>query len=164
VTAWVILFRGVGGAVQLPVKRLKDSLVAGFDHVATYINSGNAVVTSALPREEVIRGVGDACARDLGLTKAVHVQTRDEWAELIARNPFPEAVAAPTTLHAAVPEARPDPTRVPRCGRSRQAKAASRSAARWPPCTPRTASAAPSSENGSTGASALPTPRATGTR
>ncbi len=112
-TAWVILFRGVGGATQLPVKRLKESLAAaGFDHVATYINSGNAVLTSALLRDEVIRGVSDACARDLGFTKAVYALARDEWAALVARNPFPDAVTAPTTLHAAVLEARPDPARV----------------------------------------------------
>ncbi len=112
-TAWVILFRGVGGATQLPVARLKESLAsAGFGHVATYINSGNAVLASALSREEVVRSVGEACARDLGFTKAVHALTRDEWAELVASNPFPDAVAAPATLHAAVLSAEPDPARV----------------------------------------------------
>ena len=112
-TAWVILFRGVGGATRLPVGRLKDSLSsAGFDRVATYINSGNAVLTSPLTREGVIQTVSQACSRDLGFTKAVHALTREEWAELVARNPFPGAVTAPTTLHAAVLAAAPDPARV----------------------------------------------------
>ena len=50
-TAYILLFRGVGGATQLPVAPLRDALTgAGFENVATYINSGNAVLRSHLPR------------------------------------------------------------------------------------------------------------------
>ena len=42
-TAFVLLFRGVGGATQLPTAPLREALTeAGFENVATYINSGNA--------------------------------------------------------------------------------------------------------------------------
>ena len=46
-TVYIILFRGVGGATQLPTKPLREALTAaGFKDVATYINSGNAVLSS----------------------------------------------------------------------------------------------------------------------
>jgi len=49
-TAYIVLFRGVGGATQLPVARLREVLPeAGFHNVSTYINSGNAVLSSRLP-------------------------------------------------------------------------------------------------------------------
>lgn len=112
-TAYVILFRGVGGATQLPVAPLRAALAeAGFGDVATYINSGNAVLTSGLPAEEVAAAVAEACARRLGFRKDVHARTRAEWAELIARNPFPEATRAPATLHAAVLAGAPEPERI----------------------------------------------------
>ncbi len=102
-TAYVILFRGVGGATQLPVAPLREALTgAGFENVATYINSGNAVLASDRPCEEIATEVAALCADRFGFRKEIHLRTRDEWADLVARNPFPEAVAAPTTLHAAV--------------------------------------------------------------
>ena len=112
-TAWVILFRGVGGATQLPTKPLREALTrAGFGQVATYINSGNAVLTSPLPCEHVIQTVAGVCSREFGFTKDVHALRADDWAKLIDSNPFPEAVAAPTTLHVAVLAQEPEPDRV----------------------------------------------------
>lgn len=111
--AYVLLFRGVGGATQLPTGPLREVLAgAGFARVATYINSGNAVVVSALPAEEVAAKAAEACAEGLGFGKDIHVRDRADWAGLIAGNPFPEAEAAPTTVHAAVLAAEPDPARV----------------------------------------------------
>lgn len=109
-TAWVVLFRGVGGATQLPVAALRAALSAqGFGQVATYVNSGNAVLTSPLPREAVAEGVGRAAAT-LGFRKEVHLLTRAEWGRLAAGNPFGEVPG--NTLHAAVLAAEPDPARV----------------------------------------------------
>lgn len=111
--SFVIVFRGVGGATQLPVKRLKECLTdAGFKKVATYINSGNAVLASDLPRQAIVKRVAEICERKLDFTKAVYAVSREEWAAIIAKNPFPEAVAAPTTLHAAVLASAPDPARI----------------------------------------------------
>ena len=57
-TVFIILFRGVGGATQLPVKPLREKLAdAGFGDVATYINSGNAVLVSDRSRDNTIDGV-----------------------------------------------------------------------------------------------------------
>ncbi len=52
-TVWIVLFRGVGGATQLPVAQLREALTAaGFKNVATYINSGNALVRTTLSRDK----------------------------------------------------------------------------------------------------------------
>jgi uncharacterized protein (DUF1697 family) len=103
----------VGGATQLPTAPLRAALTeAGFGHVATYINSGNAVLTSDLAAERVVEAVAELCLRRFGFAKDIHARTREEWAELIARNPFPDATAAPTTLHAAVLAEEPEPQRI----------------------------------------------------
>lgn len=102
-TIYIILFRGVGGATQLPVNPLREKLTeAGFGKVATYINSGNAVLESDLAREGVVARVAEICRREFGFEKDVYAVTRDEWAKLIEANPFPDAVAVPKFLHAAV--------------------------------------------------------------
>src|SRR3954463_10913223 len=102
-TAYILLFRGVGGATQLPTAPLRAALTeAGFENVATYINSGNAVLRSHLPREEVIASVAGICKDRFAFTKAILAPTLEEWSALVGNNPFPQAVATPRCLHAAV--------------------------------------------------------------
>ena len=102
-TVYILLFRGVGGATQLPVKPLREKLAeAGFENVATYINSGNALLASGKGRDRVRAEVAKICRAEFGFDKDIHVVTRDEWADLIANNPFPEALDVPKFLHAAV--------------------------------------------------------------
>jgi uncharacterized protein (DUF1697 family) len=102
-TAYVLLFRGVGGATHLPPAPLREALTgAGFENVATYINSGNAVLRSHLTRDEVVAKVAVICKDRFGFTKAIFAPTLEEWSALIANNPFPHAVVAPKSLHAAV--------------------------------------------------------------
>ncbi|MBX3580914.1 MAG: DUF1697 domain-containing protein [Rhizobiaceae bacterium] len=102
-TIYIVLFRGVGGATQLPVKSLREALTkAGFKDVATYINSGNAVLSSRKSAEGVTTQIAKITKAEFGFEKDIHVLTREQWAELIAKNPFPEAVEAPKFLHAAV--------------------------------------------------------------
>lgn len=105
---FIVLFRGVGGATQLPVKPLREKLTeAGFANVATYINSGNAVVKTRLGREKAVDKIAEICRREFGFDKDIHLVTADEWRELIANNPFPEALDVPKWLHAAVLVAAP---------------------------------------------------------
>lgn len=100
---FVVLFRGVGGKTQLPTAELRSSLArAGFSSVATYINSGNAVVRTELDRQSAVDTIGAVCAREFGFDKTIYALTQGEWDEIIVRNPFPEAAATPTLLHAAV--------------------------------------------------------------
>ena len=90
-TAYILLFRGVGGATQLPVAPLREALTeAGFENVATYINSGNAVLRSHLSRGKVIASVAKICADKFDFTKAIYAPTLEEWEALIDNNPFPD--------------------------------------------------------------------------
>ena len=112
-TVYIILFRGVGGATQLPTKPLREALTeAGFKDVATYINSGNAVLSSRKGAASITAEIARIAKKEFGFDKAIHVVTREDWAELIASNPFPEAVAIPKFLHAAVLADRPEKGKV----------------------------------------------------
>jgi uncharacterized protein (DUF1697 family) len=101
-TVYLILFRGVGGKTQLPVKPLREKLAkAGFENVATYINSGNAIVRSRMNREKVIATIAELCRKEFAFDKAIFAPTLAEWDELIARNPFKKAATNATiTVHA----------------------------------------------------------------
>lgn len=103
-TVYLILFRGVGGKTQLPVQALREKLTAaGFENVATYINSGNAIVRSRLSRKQVVATIAKLCHAQFGFDKAIFAPTLAEWNDVVSRNPFAKAAAtAPTTVHAAL--------------------------------------------------------------
>lgn len=112
-TVYIILFRGVGGATQLPTKPLREALTAaGFKDVATYINSGNAVLASRKSAASVTADIAKIARKEFGFDKAIHTVTREGWAELIGNNPFPEAVEVPKFLHAAVLADKPEKGKV----------------------------------------------------
>ena len=112
-TVYIILFRGVGGATQLPVKPLREALTAaGFKDVATYINSGNAVLSSRKSAASVMTEVAKIAKKEFGFDKAVHVVSREEWAKLIENNPFPKAISTPKFLHAAILAETPEKAKV----------------------------------------------------
>jgi uncharacterized protein (DUF1697 family) len=105
---YIVLFRGVGGVTKLPTGPLREALTnAGFRNVATYIASGNVVLASGLPTDAVRACVASIAKEKFGFSKEIIVVTRKEWARLIAKNPFPEAVDRPTTLHAFALASRP---------------------------------------------------------
>ncbi|MDR2992193.1 MAG: DUF1697 domain-containing protein [Burkholderiaceae bacterium] len=102
-TVYLLLFRGVGGATQLPTAPLRAALTkAGFEQVATYINSGNAVLRTTLARDRLIEQVAEIVARQFDFTKAIYAATLAEWSALIECNPFQQAVATPSLLHVAL--------------------------------------------------------------
>ena len=115
-TVYLILFRGVGGKTQLPVQALREKLTAaGFENVATYINSGNAIVRSRLNRKQVIATIAELCRKHFKFEKAIFAPTLAEWDDVISRNPFAKpAATAPTTVHAALLESAPKPEDVER--------------------------------------------------
>jgi uncharacterized protein (DUF1697 family) len=120
-TVYLVLFRGVGGKTQIPTKHLREKLSeAGFENVATYINSGNAIVRSRLSRKRVVATVAEICRANFGFDKAIFAPTLEEWQELIAHNPFAAAATqAPTTVHAVLLESAPKSEHVERiraCG------------------------------------------------
>jgi uncharacterized protein (DUF1697 family) len=111
--AFIALFRGVGGATQLPTKPLREALTAvGFKNVATYINSGNAIVKTELSAKGATAKIAAIAKKKFGFEKAIMLASRRDWAKLIKGNPFPEAIDQPTTLHAFVLNRKPKPESV----------------------------------------------------
>lgn len=108
-TVYILLFRGVGGATQLPVKPLREALtVAGLENVGTYINSGNAVLRTDRPKAEMLKIVAEICEREFGFTKAIHAPALKEWEAVIDNNPFP-GFKEGKHLHAAWLDGEPKP-------------------------------------------------------
>ncbi len=109
-TTYIVLFRGVGGATQLPVARLRQALgEGGFGAVATYINSGNAVLDSPWDAAATRKRIAGIVAREFGFTKEIMLVGRADWRRVIAENPFPEAADQPTLLHVFVLAQAPRP-------------------------------------------------------
>jgi uncharacterized protein (DUF1697 family) len=110
---YALLLRGVNvGGKKLPMSELRgvlDSL--GCTDVATYLQSGNAVVTvdDADPERLVGRAEEGLKAR-LGLETRILARTGAEMSAVITANPYPEtAEATPSRLHVLFLSANPDP-------------------------------------------------------
>ncbi|MEO9339128.1 DUF1697 domain-containing protein [Mesorhizobium sp. SB112] len=108
-TSFIILFRGVGGATQLPTKPLREVLTeAGFGNVRTYINSGNAVLTSDKKAEEVERKIAVLTAKHFDFTKEIFVISSKDFDRMVEKNPFREETKEPTKLHLFVLKTEPE--------------------------------------------------------
>ncbi len=111
-TTYLLLFRGVGGATQLPVAPLREALTkAGFKHATTYINSGNALVRSTLDRDETIATVAEVCRKKFKFDKAIFAPTLSEWEAVIKNNPFPK-MSEGKHVHAALLAGKPEPAAI----------------------------------------------------
>jgi uncharacterized protein (DUF1697 family) len=115
---YAVLLRAVnlgshGRVSMADLRRLLESL--GYADVRTYLQSGNAVVSSS-ERDpgRLGRAVEKALSDELGIDTGVLVRTGPELAAVIAGNPFPEALAKPALLHVAFLSA--DPTRAAMAG------------------------------------------------
>jgi uncharacterized protein (DUF1697 family) len=80
----------VGGHNKVPMSRLRELAGAlGYTDVATYLQSGNLVVTADTDDPaDVEAAVADAVRSDLGVDIAVMARSRDELAAVIDGNPF----------------------------------------------------------------------------
>lgn len=88
---FIILLRGVmpTGKNKVRMEDLRSVLTeAGLRQVRTWIQSGNVLVTTALPREEVITLVHDTIQQSLGPDLSVIVKTADEIQRVLDENPF----------------------------------------------------------------------------
>jgi uncharacterized protein (DUF1697 family) len=92
VTRYAVLLRAVnvGGNNKVPMARLRELATdLGYTDVATYVQSGNLIVTATTTKPaEVERAVSAAIRDDLGVDVAVIARTRKELAAVIAANPF----------------------------------------------------------------------------
>lgn len=113
---YVALLRGVnvGGRGRLAMADLRACVSRlGHEDVATHIQSGNVVFSSATRSAETLAAaLEEAVERDLGLRTAVMVRTLDQLAAVLAADPFPGA--EPAALHVGflrrAPEGVPDLT------------------------------------------------------
>jgi uncharacterized protein (DUF1697 family) len=102
----VALLRGInlGGKNKVAMADLR-ALVAGLGHtdVSTYIQSGNVLFTDPDDADCAVtaRAITEAIAATLGVTSPVVVVTREELAQILAANPFPDE-PDPRRVHAVV--------------------------------------------------------------
>jgi uncharacterized protein (DUF1697 family) len=76
--------------------QLRELLTAaGMRDVRTYLQSGNVVVTSDAPADDLAGACERAIAEELGLDIRVVARTRDELAEVVARNPLADVAVNP---------------------------------------------------------------------
>ncbi|GAB4580989.1 MAG: DUF1697 domain-containing protein [Anaerolineales bacterium] len=89
---WVILLRGVMpmGKNKVPMAQLRQVLTkAGFEGVRTYIQSGNALVRTALSAPEVEKRVHDLIKEHIGADLVVVARTGAQLQKILDGNPFP---------------------------------------------------------------------------
>ena len=87
----IVLLRGVNlvrrNRVSMP--ELRAALAAaGFREVATYVQSGNVVLSSEATPARVARDVAAIIRNHFGLEISVVVRSRDELAEVVRRDPL----------------------------------------------------------------------------
>lgn len=93
-----LLLRGINLASRnrIAMPELRELLVgAGFGDVRTYLQSGNVVLSADAPPQAVAHTCEEEIARRFGLEIAVLVRTRDELADVVARNPLAEVADDP---------------------------------------------------------------------
>ncbi|MCK6212014.1 DUF1697 domain-containing protein [Georgenia sp. EYE_87] len=110
-TTFVALLRGinVGGHNRIAMADLRD-VVADLGHrdVATYVGSGNVVLTSdRTDGEQLGSELADAVRERLGVAPAVLVRPAAELEEVVAANPYP-GEPDPKKVHAVFLPAPPD--------------------------------------------------------
>ncbi len=92
----IILFRGMNtGGVRAPVGEQRAMAQAmGLKNPRTLLASGNLVVESDLATDRLEADIEAAMERTFGLKIVAMVRTPDQWAGLLAANPFAEQAAA----------------------------------------------------------------------
>ena len=101
----IILFRGMNtGGVRAPVAEQRAMAAdMGLKNPRTLAASGNLVVESGKATDALEQDIETAMEKTFGLKVAAMVRTPEQWAELIASNPFPtEAAAHPSKVLAMV--------------------------------------------------------------
>jgi uncharacterized protein (DUF1697 family) len=87
----IALLRGINLASRnrIAMGELRELLTGhGYGDVRTLLQSGNVVLTSDLAPERLARALEDQIAAALGVAPAVVVRTREELADVVARDPF----------------------------------------------------------------------------
>jgi uncharacterized protein (DUF1697 family) len=112
VTRHIVLLRGIniGPNRRVAMPRLREVLAgAGFGDVATYVQSGNVVLSSDKPPQEVAVSCERAIVEEFGLDVPVVVRTRDELAAVVERNPLREVAVEPKRYQVSFLDREADP-------------------------------------------------------
>ena len=110
----VALLRGVNvGGVKLAMADLRAALSSlGYADVSTYIQSGNALFsTDGKDPAALGADIEAALDKQLGMRPRVLVLTRDELAQVIRDNPYPDE-PNPKMVHAVFLAGAPDPEQI----------------------------------------------------
>lgn len=113
----IALLRGVnlGPRNRIAMPALRELLTgAGFEDVRTYVQSGNVVLSSETPSEQLESECERLIAERFGLDIDVIVRTRDELAAVIRRNPLGDVAGDPKRYQVSFLQAAPDPEDVER--------------------------------------------------
>ncbi len=97
-TRQIALLRGInlGNRNRVSMARLRESLgQLGYEAVRTHLQSGNVVFTTGTAPARAERDIAERLAEELGVRVPVLVRTRDELAEVVARDPLREVVDDP---------------------------------------------------------------------
>jgi uncharacterized protein (DUF1697 family) len=81
----------------------------GFEDVRTYVQSGNVVLASQASPDDAGAQAERLIADRFGFDVDVIVRTREELAEVVARNPLAEVAVDPKRYQVSFLEAEPDP-------------------------------------------------------
>jgi uncharacterized protein (DUF1697 family) len=107
----VALLRGINvGGVKLAMADLREVLSSlGYANVSTYIQSGNALFSAGGPDPAALAAdIEAALDKRLGMRPRVLVLTRDELAQVIRDNPYPDE-PNPKMVHAVFLAGEPGP-------------------------------------------------------
>ena len=107
----IALLRGInlGGRRRVGMAALRDLLTGlGYGDVRTYLQSGNVVLTAGAPAKRLQRELEQQIAAELGFDVQVIVRTRDELADVIARNPLGDVARNPSRYLVTFLPAKPD--------------------------------------------------------
>ena len=107
----IALLRGInlGPSRRVSMPALRELLTGlGYGDVRTLLQSGNVVLTSDDPPERLGRELRAHIAEGLGIDSEVVVRTRDELADVVARDPFGELVDDPRRYQVTFLSAPPD--------------------------------------------------------
>lgn len=116
-TRHIVLLRGInlGGRNRIGMAALREALTeAGFEDVRTYIQSGNAVLSSSRAPARVTEEVERVIGESFGLDIRVVARTPEELAAVVERNPLADVADDPKRYQVSFLSDEPDPDAVGR--------------------------------------------------
>jgi uncharacterized protein (DUF1697 family) len=106
----IVLLRGIniGSRNRIAMPELREALEsAGFDDVATYVQSGNVVLSSASSAAGVTRACEQQIKKSFGLGIDVVVRTRAQLAKVVEKNPLAGVATDPKRYQVSFLSAKP---------------------------------------------------------